>query len=389
MTELLTAPASADEDVAAPRHPPVESPLLPPSGATAGQVVGQVRRVGRSPAALGISAESGLRLIVALSWLFWSSRFYVATYQFPGATLLTVAYSLGGLVLLAVALGARTPAVLRRTDAVLMGGALAGLLLWVVSLVHTSSEYATDEAAFTQGAAQLLLHGHNPYGADLSNYLQVYGVSPSSWTATLAGGYIHDLGYPSLSFLFTVPLLALGVMSQAQIWVNAAFFCLGALLLWRRLPPHLRNIVPLVLALDAYGSAVSGGLIFGLALPFAVLAVAEWDRFGVAGERAMVRLGGPVFLGLACAVRQDLWVLVPFLAVGVAQEARTTGSAPWPRAVRYLGLVATAFLLPNLPFIVWNPVAWVRGVIAPVISGLVPLGQGVIGLSLYLRIGGG
>jgi uncharacterized membrane protein len=335
------------------------------------------------------SPETILRLIVALTWLFWSSRFYVVTYRFPGATFLTVAYGMGAIVAFAAPLISPSRRLLRRLDAVLLIGAVIGLMLWVVSLVYQSSAYGTDEAAFTQGAAQLLLHGHNPYGADLSGFLQIYGVSPGSWTTKLSGGYVHDLGYPALSFLFTVPLLAIGVTTQAQIWVNAAFFCVGATVLWFRLPRRMRNVVPLLLAFDAYGSAVSGGLIFGLAMPFAVLAVVGWDRFGVAGQPLMVRRLGPVFLGLACAVRQDLWILVPFLAMGVAQEARANGGPAVRRATSYLALVAGGLLAPNLPFIVWDPLAWLRGVLSPVLHGLVPLGQGAIGLSLYVGAGGG
>lgn len=336
-----------------------------------------------------LHAEAMLRIVVALTWLFWSSRFYVAIYQVPFASALTVFYSIGALVACAVALGARSERTLARLDAVLMVGAVAGLVLWSVALIHNNSNYGTDEAAFTQGAAQLLLQGHNPYGPDLTSFLQTYGVAPSGWTATLSGGYVNHLGYPSLSFLFMVPLLALGIVTQVQIWVNLALFCVGAVILWRLLPPKARNVVPALLALDAYGSAISAGLIFGTALPFAVLAVVGWDRFGVAGGSLRVRRLAPVFLGLACAVRQDLWIMAPFLVIAVGMEARASGAGAWRRSGAYLGLVVLGFGVPNLPFMVWDPVAWVKGVFSPLLQGLTPLGQGAIGLSLYLGVGGG
>ena len=330
-----------------------------------------------------------MRVLTALTLLFWSSRFYIATYQIPGATLLTIGYSVSAIIGCALALGLKSQRLLARLDAGLLTAAVMGLVLWGISLVHGNSDYGTDEAAFTQGAAHLLLSGQNPYGVDLSGFLQSFGVSPSGWTATLSGGYVKDLGYPALSFLLTVPLLAIGITTQAQIWVNLTMFCLGAVALWWFLPQRARNAVPLLLALDAYGSAVSTGLIFGISIPFTVLAVVGWDRYGVPGQSLRLRRLSPIFLGLACAVRQDLWILAPFLALAVSQEARAAGANPWRRGGSYAGLVGLGFAIPNIAFIIWDPVAWFHGVLSPLVEGLVPLGQGVVGLSVYAGLGGG
>jgi len=50
---------------------------------------------------------------------------------------------------------------------------------------------------------------------------------------------------------------------------------------------------------------------------------------------------------------------------------------------------ARAFLLPNIPFILADPHAWLSGVLTPIASHTVPAGQGLVGLSLYLGLGGG
>jgi uncharacterized membrane protein len=47
------------------------------------------------------------------------------------------------------------------------------------------------------------------------------------------------------------------------------------------------------------------------------------------------------------------------------------------------------FLVINLPFIAWGPAAWFSGVLAPLSQHALPYGQGLVGLSVYLRVGGG
>ena len=59
------------------------------------------------------------------------------------------------------------------------------------------------------------------------------------------------------------------------------------------------------------------------------------------------------------------------------------------RSARYVAVVAAAFLAPNLPFVLMSPSAWVKGVLTPITSHLVPAGQGAVALSLFLKVGGG
>ena len=51
--------------------------------------------------------------------------------------------------------------------------------------------------------------------------------------------------------------------------------------------------------------------------------------------------------------------------------------------------MGVAFLAPNLPFVLMSPSAWVKGVLTPITSHLVPAGQGAVALSLFLKVGGG
>jgi hypothetical protein len=54
-----------------------------------------------------------------------------------------------------------------------------------------------------------------------------------------------------------------------------------------------------------------------------------------------------------------------------------------------VAIAVAAFLVPNLPFLVLSPHAWVTGVLTPIASHTVPAGQGLVGLTLFLGLGGG
>ena len=97
----------------------------------------------------------------------------------------------------------------------------------------------------------------------------------------------------------------------------------------------------------------------------------------------------PVALGLAISIQQDSWFLVPCFIVAVYQEARLYRQRPWPAVVRYGLIVGSTFIILNLPFIVLGPFKWVHGILEPFALSLMPLGQGLIGLTTYLGIGGG
>ena len=45
--------------------------------------------------------------------------------------------------------------------------------------------------------------------------------------------------------------------------------------------------------------------------------------------------------------------------------------------------------MPNLPYLIGAPRAWLRGVLTPLSAHAVPAGQGLISLSLSLGVGGG
>jgi uncharacterized membrane protein len=80
-------------------------------------------------------------------------------------------------------------------------------------------------------------------------------------------------------------------------------------------------------------------------------------------------------LGLACAYKQYAWFFVPFFALDV------WAARGWREAARR-GLIALgAFLVPNLPFLLASPGAWLASLALPMDVPAFPQGLGIISLS--------
>ena len=86
--------------------------------------------------------------------------------------------------------------------------------------------------------------------------------------------------------------------------------------------------------------------------------------------------GLPIWLGIACGFKQTPWLVVPFAFVFWAHTAwarRNPNAFLFPAA-----LFALVFVLPNVPFALWHPQAWLRGVTEPMSGGLIAFGSGLI-----------
>jgi hypothetical protein len=144
-----------------------------------------------------------------------------------------------------------------------------------------------------------------------------------------------------------------------------------------------------VASADIYIGYAVGGVTDALFVPLLIGAAVSWDRFASARGPAAWR--GPICMGLAMAVKQTPWFVVPFVVAGIVLETRrSSGAGQALRAgLRYAGIAAASFLLPNLPYLVSSPVAWLRGILAPLTDHAVPAGQGLVSLSLSLMVGGG
>ena len=271
--------------------------------------------------------------------LFWAFALYGSVDSHPWLIVLVIALGLWGLGTIGASLV--TIPVDRRLGEtvawVTVALAILAFFAWSYLQVLATPGYGTDEAAFDQYAAQLLVHGVNPYTHSLAQSFSLFHVSPNGFTFGLNGQPITQLSYPALSFLLYAPVVAFGATAQVAIVFNVLAWGIGMALFFAMLPRRIRPMAIVVTSFSVYIGYAVGGVTDALFVPLLIGAVYRWDEFPARHGLAAWR--GPVLLGLAMAVKQTPWLVLPFLVAGVALEARRspeTGDRPWSVAARYL-----------------------------------------------------
>ena len=330
-----------------------------------------------------------VRLFTGLALIGWSVLWWTSAAASVTGPVMTFASLVGGLTVIGLSVTPHGPVSWRKLDRWIMVFTLIVTGMWLA--VRSSQHiYQTDEVTTGQASAAVVLAGHDPYSTDLTQELKRFALPPEVSTPLLTGGSIHSTSYPALSFLFYVPFGAiLGVGSPFALVADGFAWIVLMVLLWRLLDERLRPIVPLIASFPFYLSFVDGGVTDVVYLPFLMLAMHRWDRFLDPHARRHLRWLGPVCLGLACSVKPTPWLMAPFLVAAVTVEAARRGRNPWRCALRYTAIAVATFLAVNGPFIVMDAGAWVHGTLLPLASPLVPFGQGIAMLPVYLHLAGG
>ena len=238
-------------------------------------------------------------------------------------------------------------------------------------------------------ATRLFLDGKNPYTSSMGAAARLLHPAADFWTYQVDGAHTLKVSYPAGSFLLQAPFMGLGLNHMVSDWVDLGAWLVTAVLIFVMVPPVLRWLAPLLLMTGTFLGAV---LQRRHRRP--VRAVPGDRRVAVGpvprpGRGVAARLGGPGQPGHRLLDQADPVVLraVPH---GRAWPARPDGPAGGPVlvALRYGAITAVTFLVVNVPFIVWNPAAWLRGIFLPMIDPLVADGQGIVALALHGLTGG-
>lgn len=272
---------------------------------------------------------------------------------------------------------------------------------WIAGdlILHATQDptvYVSDAAAFNHYDAALALRGVNPYTADPAYWDALHRFPASAATPLRRGRYAASVwgpsdaqlradvarevaqpatrgpefapeslhSYPALAFLTYVPAIWAGLGSTLLVSLLALALFVAAIA--RRLPTRHRVIGCVLLLANTLAVLLTlRGSFDVLALLPALLAWQTLPR----------RWLSPALLGLACAVKQIAWPLVPLYLVVVA---RRDG---WRAAALRVPVLCGAFLLPNLPFALTAPSAWARSLLLPVTLPLFPDGVGLVALA--------
>ncbi|HEX9133822.1 MAG TPA: glycosyltransferase 87 family protein [Ktedonobacteraceae bacterium] len=254
-------------------------------------------------------------------------------------------------------------------------------------------QYSNDGTSLDTNAAMLLVQGHNPYtDSNIITIVRQFPIEPY-WTTPLRVGQFANrlqypsssefrsvldtdlkagnapefeskVSYPALSFLTLVPFISLNILNVLAFYL-ICYIVLVAIA-WKVARPELRPwILLLSLANVSMWTSVIGGNLDVLNILLIVLA---W----LLRERGW---WSALFLGLALASKQLSWFFVPFYAMMVWRQYNFMEAA---RRITIAGGVALAI---NIPFILWNPHAWIAGVMAPMSDPMFPMGVGIVSLS--------
>lgn len=256
------------------------------------------------------------------------------------------------------------------------GSILFAFLVWsYINIEIAFTIYGTDNAALSHVAAERLLDGENPYSINDRTVIDAaadrFGVPQTFVTSTTDGQSLSNLmSWPAGSVLVLIPPLALGLNDVR--WVVVAFQVVAFALLWFRAPPVLRPLaaLPLIIDPDLFVQFTGGGVMdYIWVTPMLASAIALYRR----------RLGwAALFYGLAAGIKQQPWLLAPFLLIWIWQTAT---DEPWERrateVVTFAAISAVGFLSLNLPFMLWSFPDWVRGTMLPLHETLIPFGSGI------------
>ena len=268
---------------------------------------------------------------------------------------------------------------------------------WLVAAPRTHSSdwtpYHNDAIALNECAARLYLEGRDPYAElDVFTCYARLGIGADRTTPLRQGSFAqvalyptddeldavwasrsHESAsnvefeskpsYPALSFVLIAPFVALGIDTNV-LYLLCLVAAMGLVVL--RTAVGLRPFVLTGLlgaaSLAAFTVSGSADLLFALPL------VAAW----LWRER---RWSGLAF-GVACAIKQIAWFFAPFYLLATAHRLG------WRVAARRAVEIAAVFAITNLPFVLEDPGAWLRGVSAPVADPMFPRGAGLIFLAI-------
>jgi hypothetical protein len=268
-----------------------------------------------------------------------------------------------------------------------------GLNIGIRSTVYYihPTQYLNDALVYIHMDAELLLRGQNPYTSQNAIWEAALrwptgGATPMmyGYFGSCASCYPSDKkleqrlqqeaqhpelrgpefnpatahNYPAGSFLAILPVVWAG--GAFILWPNYLATIGIILLVWLHTPR--KQWAALALALIC-ACIISFSTNFdALCLVFVLLAWHTRDR---------PRLS-PLLFGWACATKQVAWFFIPFYLI---ESWRRYG----PRATCYrAGWMVLAMALPNLPFLIANPYAFLSSLLIPMSAPMFPVGMGIV-----------
>ncbi len=316
---------------------------------------------------LRIGLISTALLVLNVASDVWNQGF---AFRYPVMLGLSLALCVIGFVCFGLALIRPVPR--RAAWGVLMGFIIMLLAYGYLSIVNYNPLYSphTDNEMIAKFAAEALERGENPYAWNFSDMLRVYR-DPGHFTPFIDGAPQNRLTYPVL------PTLILWLFDQIGLgevrFINTLAHLILLIVVFIKTPEWLRPVVllPLVVFRDFVPYTLNGvqDIIWSLAL---IGVIYTWKRPTL---RALL-------FGAACTFRQQPWFAAPFLVIYLWREEGTRRER-LSRILYFVGISVLFFVVVNLPFVIWNPEAWLRGAVEPSYAAFNFMSQSIGALTQY------
>jgi uncharacterized membrane protein len=339
----------------------------------------------------GLSWHALAIFLADFSLLAPASSIWSAIVVLPAGGMVSVV-AFGLILVVLIVLGAtRSQRVLGQLDLIIL--LLGCLLLFTEAKVQITFHpgYGTDEGAFLQGAASLLIHGHDPYGPSLQSAFHTYHVT-APLTYTMTGGNLSHFGYPGLAVLLVAGFLWLIHGAQAAVWADVTALTVAMVLAFFMLPRQIRALSVLLAAGLPFlvGYATSGTTAILMA-PFLLVTAWRWTAIGRSGTLSRLDWVKAICLGLALSIEQTSWFVAPFLVVAIWSVLAHQGTKRQATSTvgRFVLVALATFVLVNAPFIILGARVWLSGILEPLTAPTIANGQGIIDGAIFYHIGGG
>ena len=218
----------------------------------------------------------------------------------------------------------------------------------------------------------------------------LFHVSPNGYTFQLNGQPVTTLSYPALSFEAYLPLLAARSHHPGGGLDRRRRLGAGRGDPLRRAAAAAGPLAAVVASLDVYIGYAVGGVTDSLFVPLLVGAAVRLGPVRLGPRPGRLAGARPAWGSPWRSSRpRGWWSRSCWRASCWSRGAGEAGARRSVMACAMLGIATGAFLVPNLPYLITAPGAWLHGVLTPFSSQSVPAGQGLISLSLSLPVGGG
>ncbi|MFP3398907.1 hypothetical protein [Acidianus sp.] len=224
---------------------------------------------------------------------------------------------------------------INRVDDIIMA---ISILTYTLISFFLINGYGTDDMEYISTAINYLIHGLNPY---LQSYYP-HNVGP---TYLLNGNIASNYIYPPLSFLLYTPLYLILDWLKIKLYyiniLNIIFEDLLAIIVYLQ----GRKREDPIATLPVIFIFITSGL---LAPSFAGVNSSIWAVFVALSYVYNGKKSG-IFLGLADSFNQIPWLITPFLLIYKKKDL-----------LQVLKGFLTSILFVNIPFLLWNPYAFLH-----------------------------